>query len=112
MALVPVYSTLMLPEMLVVESLLEAYGLKTTTFGRDIVSVSPQFAILFGGIQVFVEEEQADTALALIASAENVPGYKSIESDGFERNPIRNALLAFVISMLGAPFPFWYRRAT
>lgn len=107
---VAVFSTLMLPEALVVESLLEAHGIAATNMGRDLAATCPQFTILFGGIHVLVDEDQADVARDLIGSAEPVPGYKTIQSDGFERNPVRNALLTFATVIIGAPFPFWYRR--
>ena len=44
------------------------------------------------------------------SDVETVPGYASIESAGFERRPVRNAILAFAMLLIGAPFPFWYRR--
>ena len=106
-----VHTTLMLPEVLVLESLLEAHGIRYATAGKDIVSQCPHFAVLFGGISILVDEEDADAARALIGNTEYVPGYASFESTGFERKPIRNALLAFGMLLMGVPFPFWYRRA-
>jgi hypothetical protein len=101
----------MLPEALVIESLLGAHGIRFATAGKDIVSQCPHFTILFGGISILVEEADLEDARALIADTRDVPGYKSIESDGFERYPVRNAVLAFLILIMGVPFPFWYRRA-
>ena len=57
------------------------------------------------------EEADLESTRALIADTQDVPGYKSLESDGFEKNPLRNAVLAFLILIMGMPFPFWYRRA-
>jgi hypothetical protein len=64
---------------------------------------------LYGGISFLVDEADLDDTMALIADADDVPGYLSIESTNFERRPIRNAVLAFVMLIMGAPFPFWYR---
>lgn len=111
MPLVIAHTTLMLSEALVIESLLEAHGVRFSTAGKDIVSQCPHFTVLFGGISILVDEADFESARALIADTREVPGYKSIESDGFERHPIRNAVLAFVILIMGLPFPFWYRRA-
>jgi len=105
------HTSLMLPEILVIESLLEAHGVRFVTAGKDIVTQCPHFAVLFGGISILVEEEDFESARALIADTRDVPGYKSIESDGFEKNPIRNSVVAFLILIMGAPFPFWYRSA-
>lgn len=105
------HTSLMLPEILVIESLLEAHGIRFVTAGKDIITQCPHFAVLFGGISILVEEEDLENARALIADTHDVPGYKSIESDGFEKHPIRNAVLTFLIVIMGAPFPFWYRRA-
>jgi hypothetical protein len=109
MPLVCAHTTLMLPEAIVIESLLEAHGIRFALAGKDIISQCPQFNILFGGISFLVDEADIETARALIADAQDVPGYLSIESSGFERRPIRNAVLAFVMLIMGAPFPFWYR---
>ncbi len=109
MSLVNVHTTLMLPEALVIASMLEAHGMRVMTAGKDIIAQCPQFAILVGGVSICVDEADAPAARALIRSGEDVPGYKSLQSDGFEKKPIRNALLAFLILILGAPFPFWYR---
>lgn len=109
MPLVCAHTTLMLPEAIVIESLLEAHGIRFALAGKDIISQCPQFNILFGGISFLVDEADLETATALIADAEDVPGYVSIESAGFERRPIRNAILAFFMLIIGAPFPFWYR---
>jgi hypothetical protein len=109
MPLIRAHTTLMLPEALVIESLLEAHGIRFTTAGKDIVSQCPQFAILFDGISILVDEQDLETARALIADVEEVPGYLSLQSTNFERRPIRNAVLAFVMLIMGAPFPFWYR---
>jgi putative signal transducing protein len=111
MPLAIAHTTLMLPEALVIESLLEAHGIRFSTPGKDIVSQCPHLAVLFDGISILVDEEDLENARALIADVEDVPGYKSIESDGFEKHPIRNAVLGFMILLMGAPFPFWYRRA-
>ena len=111
MPLASAHTTLMLPEALVVESLLEAHGIHFSTAGKDIVSQCPHFTVLFGGISILVDEADFESARALIADAQDIPGYKSIESDGFEKHPIRNAVLAFAILIMGLPFPFWYRRA-
>jgi hypothetical protein len=110
MPLVIAHTSLMLPEILVIESLLEAHGVRFSTAGKDIVTQCPHFAVLFGGISILVDEDDLESARALIADTHDVPGYKSIESDGFEKYPIRNALLAFLILLMGLPFPFWYRR--
>ena len=109
MPLATAHTTLMLPEALVIESLLEAHGIRFFTSGKDVVSQCPHLAILFDGISILVDEEDLENARALIADVEDVPGYKSIESDGFEKHPIRNAVLGFLILLMGAPFPFWYR---
>ncbi|HVZ05274.1 hypothetical protein [Hyphomicrobium sp.] len=109
MPLVHAHTTLMLPEAIVIESLLEAHGIRFALAGKDIVSQCPQFNILYGGISFLVDEADLEDAAALIAAAEEVPGYLSIESTNFERRPIRNAVLAFVMLIMGAPFPFWYR---
>jgi hypothetical protein len=111
MALVNAHTTLMLPEALVIESILAAHGIWATAAGKDIVSQCPQFAVLFGGISILVTEADLETARALISDVQDVPGYTSIESAGFEQKPVRNALLAFLILIMGAPFPFWYRNA-
>ncbi len=111
MPLVIAHTSLMLPEILVIESLLEAHGIRFVTASKDIVTQCPHFAVLFGGISILVEEEDIENARALIADTHDVPGYKTIESDGFEKHPIRNSVLAFLILIMGAPFPFWYRRA-
>lgn len=111
MALVPAFSTLMLPEALVVESMLQAHGIKAMSTGRELCNLCPHFAIVFGGIWVFVDEADVGAARELIAASVDVPGYKTIESRSFERRPIRNALLTFAMLLMGAPFPFWYRRA-
>jgi putative signal transducing protein len=110
MPLANAHTTLMLPEALVIESLLEAHGIRYATAGKDIVSQCPHFAVLFGGVSILVEEADLENARALIADTHDVPGYKSLESDGFEKRPIRNAVVAFLILFMGAPFPFWYRR--
>jgi hypothetical protein len=99
----------MLPEAIVIESLLDAHGIRFVLAGKDIVSQCPQFNILFGGVSFLVDAEDLETAKALIDGAEDVPGYRSIESAGFERRPVRNAILAFAMLIIGAPFPFWYR---
>jgi hypothetical protein len=109
--LVHAHTTLMLPEAIVIESLLEAHGIRFATAGKDIVSQCPQFNILFGGISFLVDETDLTDAMALIGDAQDVPGYLSLESTNFERRPIRNAVLAFVMLLMGAPFPFWYRGA-
>ncbi len=106
------HTTLMLPEALVIESLLNAHGIRFAVAGKDIVSQAPHFAILYGGISFLVSEQDLAEVQSLIASGEVVPGYASIESAGFERRPLRNAILAFVILLMGAPFPFWYRKST
>jgi hypothetical protein len=111
MPLVAVHTTLMLPEAIVLESLLEAYGIRFALAGKDIISQCPQFNILYGGVSILVDEADLEDALALIRDAEDVPGYLSIESANFERRPIRNAVMAFVMLLMGAPFPFWYRGA-
>ena len=111
MPLAIAHTSLMLPEILVIESLLEAHGIRFSTAGKDIISQCPHFAVLFGGISILVEEVDLESARALIADTRDVPGYKSLESDGFEKNPLRNAVLAFLILIMGMPFPFWYRRA-
>jgi len=111
MPLVHAHTTLMLPEAIVIESLLEAHGIRFSLAGKDIISQCPQFNILYGGISFLVDEADLEDAMALIATAEEVPGYLSIESTNFERRPIRNAVLAFVMLIMGAPFPFWYRGA-
>jgi hypothetical protein len=99
----------MLPEAIVIESLLEAHGIRFALAGKDIISQCPQLNILFGGISFLVDEDDLETARALIADVEDVPGYLSIESAGFERRPVRNAIMAFAMLLIGAPFPFWYR---
>ena len=104
------HTTLMLPEALVVESLLAAHGIPFAVAGKDIVSQAPHFSILYGGISFLVSEDDLSDAQQLIRAGEAVPGYESIESAGFERRPVRNAILAFLILIMGAPFPFWYRR--
>jgi hypothetical protein len=109
MPLVHAHTTLMLPEAIVIESLLEAHGIRFALAGKDIISQCPPFNILYGGISFLVDEADLDDAMALIGNAEEVPGYLSIESTNFERRPIRNAVLAFVMLIMGAPFPFWYR---
>ena len=109
MPLVCAHTTLMLPEAIVIESLLEAHGIRFALAGKDIISQCPQFNILFGGISFLVDEDDLETVRSLIADAETVPGYASIESAGFERRPVRNAILAFAMLLIGAPFPFWYR---
>lgn len=109
MPLACAHTTLMLPEAIVIESLLEAHGIGFALAGKDIISQCPQFNILFGGISFLVDEEDLETAKALIADVKDVPGYLSIESTGFERRPVRNAILAFLMLIIGAPFPFWYR---
>ncbi|AGK57749.1 hypothetical protein HYPDE_30373 [Hyphomicrobium denitrificans 1NES1] len=109
MPLVRAHTTLMLPEAIVIESLLDAHGIRFALAGKDIISQCPQFKILFGGISFLVDEADLEMARALIADAEHVPGYLSIESAGFERWPVRNAILAFVMLIIGTPFPFWYR---
>lgn len=109
MPLVCAHTTLMLPEAIVIESLLEAHGIRFALAGKDIISQCPQFNILFGGISFLVDEEDLETVRALIADTDDVPGYLSIESAGFERRPVRNAILAFAMLLIGAPFPFWYR---
>ncbi|MBS0233560.1 MAG: hypothetical protein JSR99_08740 [Proteobacteria bacterium] len=106
------HTTLMLPEALVIESLLSAHGIRFATAGKDIISQAPQFAILYGGISFLVSEEDLADAQRLIASGKAVPGYTTIESAAFERRPLRNAILAFVMLIMGAPFPFWYRKST
>ncbi len=105
MPLVHAHTTLMLPEALVIESLLEAHGIRVATAGKDIVSQCPHFAVLFGGISILVEEDDLAIARTLIGNAEDVPGYASIESASFERQPIRNAIVAFLMLIMGAPFP-------
>ncbi len=105
------HATLMLPEAIVIESLLEAYGIRFATAGKDLIAQAPYMAIGYGGVSFFVDESDLADARQLIASGEAVPGYASIESDGFERHPVPNALLAFVLLISGAPFPFWYRNA-
>ncbi len=105
------HTTLMLPEALVIESLLSAHGILFATAGKDIISQAPQFAILYGGISFLVSEEDLADAQRLVASGEAVPGYTTIESAGFEAHPLRNAILGFLILIMGAPFPFWYRNA-
>jgi hypothetical protein len=109
MPLVHAHTTLMLPEAIVIESLLEAHGIRFALAGKDLISQCPPCNILYGGISFLVDEADLDDATALIADAEDVPGYLSIESTNFERRPIRNAVLAFVMLIMGAPFPFWYR---
>ncbi|HVJ79274.1 MAG TPA: hypothetical protein VM620_15715 [Hyphomicrobium sp.] len=109
MPLVIAHTTLMLPEAIVIESLLDAHGIRYALAGKDIISQCPQFNILYGGISFLVEEADLEDAVALIAGAEEVPGYLSIESTNFERRPVRNAVLAFLMLLMGAPFPFWYR---
>ncbi len=110
MPLTIAHTSLMLPEVLVIESLLGAHGIRLATAGKDIVLQCPHFTVLFGGVSILVDEADLESTRALIADTREVPGYKSIESDGFEKYPIRNALLAFLILMMGLPFPFWYRR--
>ena len=97
MPLVHAHTTLMLPEALVIESLLEAHGIRVATAGKDIVSQCPHFAVLFGGISILVEEVNLATARALTSDVEDVPGYTSIESVGFEQWPVSNAVLAFLM---------------
>jgi hypothetical protein len=109
MPLVHAHTTLMLPEALVIESLLEAHGIPAVMAGKDIISQCPQFVILFGGVSVLVDERDLDAARGLIAAVEEVPGYAALQSTAFERNPVRNAVLAFLMLIIGAPFPFWYR---
>lgn len=109
MPMVRVFTTLMLSEALVVESLLNAHDIATEQTGRDIVSQCPQLAIMFSGVSIFVDEDDAAAARELIRSGEEVPGYKSVQSRGFERRPLFNAILAFLMLIMGAPFPFWYR---
>lgn len=104
-----VHTTLMLPEALVIESLLEAHGIRFATAGKDITFQCPHFAILYGGVSFLVEEADLTDARELIASGMAVPGYVSIESTCFEKHPLRNAVFAFLILIMGAPFPFWYR---
>jgi len=111
MPLVSAHTTLMLPEAIVIESLLEAHGIRAMAAGKDIISQCPQFAVLFGGISILVEEADLATAQALISDAEPVEGYVTLESDAFERRPVRNAVLGFLTLIMGAPFPFWYRNA-
>ncbi|WP_409559921.1 hypothetical protein [Hyphomicrobium sp. MC8b] len=106
------HTTLMLPEAIVIESLLDAHGIRFVLAGKDIVCQAPQFAILYGGVSFLVNEDDLADAQRLIASGETVPGYTSIESTAFERRPLRNAILAFVMLIIGAPFPFWYRKST
>jgi hypothetical protein len=110
MPLARAHTTLMLPEALVIESLLEAHGIRVAMAGKDIISQCPHFAILFGGVSFLVEEADLENAQTLIADTFDVSGYKSLESDGFEKHPVRNALLAFLILFMGVPFPFWYRK--
>ncbi len=105
------HTTLMLSEAIVIESLLEAYGIRFSMAGKDITSQCPHFVFLYGGVSFLVDEEDFPDARRLIASAEAVPGYASIESDGFEARPVRNALLAFLFLIAGVPLPFWYRNA-
>jgi hypothetical protein len=102
----------MLPEAIVIESLLEARGIRFAVAGMDIASQCPHFVVLFGGISILVDEDDLEIAQALIADGEKVPGYLSLESTNFERRPIRNAVLAFVLLLMGVPFPFWYRGAS
>ena len=109
MPLVRAHTTLMMPEALVIESLLEAHGIRFATAGKDIVSQCPYFTILFDGVSILVEEADLENAVALISDVQDVPGYISLESTNFERRPIRNAVLAFVMLIMGVPFPFWYR---
>jgi len=109
MPLVIAHTTLMLPEAIVIESLLDAHGIRYALAGKDIISQCPQFNILYGGISFLVGEADLEDAVALIGGAEEVPGYLSIESTNFERRPVRNAVLAFLMLLMGAPFPFWYR---
>ncbi|MBA2127765.1 hypothetical protein DLM45_16255 [Hyphomicrobium methylovorum] len=110
MALVTAHRTLMLPEALVIESLLEAHGIAVATASKDIVFQCPQLTTLFGGIEIRVAESDLAAARALIADVvEEVPGYETLESRAFRRRPIRNALLTFAMLLIGAPFPFWYR---
>jgi hypothetical protein len=75
----------MLPEALVVESLLRAQGICTTTAGKDIVPQCPQLAILFDGISILVDESNFAAARALIDDAEDVPGYKSSKAQALRR---------------------------
>lgn len=106
------HTTLMLPEAIVIESLLSAHGIRFAVAGKDIISQAPQLAILYGGISFLVCEKDLSDAQHLIASGEAVQGYATIESTAFERRPLRNAILAFVMLIMGAPFPFWYRKST
>lgn len=109
MPLVRAHTTLMLPEAIVIESLLEAHGIDFVTTGKNIVFQCPHLAVLFDGISIFVANEDLATARTLIADADEVPGYLSLESTNFERRPLRNGFLALVMALMGAPFPFWYR---
>ncbi|MFT3730838.1 MAG: hypothetical protein QM780_05330 [Hyphomicrobium sp.] len=111
MTLQVAHTTLMLPEAIVIESLLTAYGIRHATFGKDLVCQAPQLAIFYGGVSFLVSEEDLTDAQRLIAEGEVVPGYVSIESESFEVHPLRNAILGFLITIMGAPFPFWYRNA-
>ncbi len=111
MPLVHVHTTLMLPEALVIGSKLRAHRIRFATIGQDIISQCPQMAVVFGGICILVEEADVDDARALIGDVNDVPGYCSLESDAFEKHPIRNAILAFFILIVGAPVPFWFRKA-
>ncbi len=104
------HRTLMLPEAIVIESLLTAHGIPFVAAGKDIISQCPHFAFLYGGVAFLVEESDIEAARQIIASGENVPGYETIESGSFEERPVRNALLAFLILIMGAPIPFWYRK--
>ena len=100
----------MLPEAIVIESLLTAHGIPFVAAGKDIISQCPHFAVLYGGIAFLVEESDLAEARQIIASGESVPGYTTIESLGFEKRPVRNAVAGFLMLLIGAPFPFWYRK--
>lgn len=110
MALVIAHTTLMLPEALVIDSLLRAHGIRTASVGGDIVSTCPHYAVLFGGIRILVEEDQLAAARQLIAYAEPVDNYEDFQSAGFMRNPLRNGVLITISTFLfGVPLPFWVR---
>jgi hypothetical protein len=109
MSLANAHTTLMMPEALVIESLLEAHGIRFTAAGKDLIAQAPHCTILYGGVSFLVSEEDLADAQLLIASGKVVREYNSIESSCFEQRPLRNAVLAFLILIMGAPFPFWYR---
>jgi hypothetical protein len=62
-----VFFTTLHDEALVVKSLLESAGIEAGIAGEYQVDVIPLYASPEGGVKVFVPEEQAEDALAVIA---------------------------------------------